>query len=68
MQVEVVNPHNRSAYLDTCKGWIEEPTIVYAGMAVDHLNVYHFFMDNFIRMFGAVTDLNLFDVDAFLNR
>ena len=67
LQVEVLSKHNRSSFPE-CKGWVEQPTVMYEGIEWEHLNTYHFFVDNFIRLFATITDLKLFDIDRFLAR
>ena len=69
-QVDIVSKNNRSqpGLDDTCTQWVEQPTLMYSGIEWDNVNIYHFFLDNFLPMFATLTDLGLFDMDAFSAR
>lgn len=60
--------HNRSGHPSKCAAWVSQPTVLYAGMEWDDVNIYHFFLDNFVRLFATVAGAGLFDVDTFLAR
>ena len=68
LQVQVVSHHNRTQFSDVCQSWVEQPAVMYAGMEFDDVNIYHFFLDNFLRIFTTVTQLGFFDLDKFLAR
>lgn len=67
VQVEIVDKHNKAYYPQTCSDWVQQPAIVYCGIEWDQLNIYHFFLDNFIRMFAAISDIGAFSQEKFLS-
>lgn len=67
LQVEIVDKHNKAYYPQTCSDWVQQPAIVYCGIEWDQLNIYHFFLDNFIRMFAAISDIGAFSQEKFLS-
>lgn len=64
VQVDIVSRHNSSQFHQKCHTWIDEPTLLYSGMPVDHENVFHFFTDNILRVFTTLADQGLIDVAA----
>ncbi|KAK9808076.1 hypothetical protein WJX73_003097 [Symbiochloris irregularis] len=67
-RVDTVSKHNRNQFPEECKRWVHAPTVMYEGIQWEHLNTYHFFIDNFLRIYATLHDLKLFDLEKFLAR
>ncbi|KAK9806479.1 hypothetical protein WJX73_001550 [Symbiochloris irregularis] len=68
LKVEVLSKHNRSHFPQTCQRWIEQPAVMFSGMGMDTLNVYHTMFDSFALIFNTVAALELFNVSDMIAR